>query len=64
MKTCVDIILNGASFTYYFSMSKKDFMKRWNNNTPVIGYISLEDITGKTVIINPSNCSVVEIKGE
>ena len=61
MKTCVYIMFNGADKTIYFPMDKKTFMSRWDNHVIGCGYLTMDDEEGNTVVINPSNCGVVDI---
>lgn len=62
MKTKVTVHFNGAYFEHLFSIDKTSFMKIWNNHILAIGYFELDNDEGKTIIINPSNCGMVEIE--
>jgi hypothetical protein len=42
-------------------MDKESFMKRWNNQTPAVGYFSHNDRNGHHIVINPSCCGTIEI---
>lgn len=47
---------------YDFRYEKVEFMIRFNNQLAGQGYYIDNTIDGKTLVINPSNCSFIEIK--
>ena len=59
--TEVNIYLNGAGVRYVFDIEKSEFLDKFNNDIAGIGFYIGEDIEGKTVIINPHNCSTIKI---
>lgn len=44
-----------------FECTKSDFMDRFENQLAGVGYFIDKTIEGKTLVINPSNCSFIEI---
>lgn len=62
VKTSVGVIFDGTLITYIFNKPKEEFLKLWKNHICAVGYISLDDENGNHVIINPTNCGIVEIK--
>lgn len=61
MKTIVKVYINGDYFSHIFNMPMKEFMQKWNNQIKGIGHFTHSDNQGKTIIINPSNCGMIEI---
>ena len=62
MRTKVTAHLNGAYVDHLFDMDKVTFMQKWNNHIAGIGYFEHVNTNGVTVIINPSNCALIEIE--
>jgi hypothetical protein len=60
VKTSVYICFNGAAFDYVFDAPLDIFIKSWNNQINGCGYFVGYDINQKYIIINPSNCGLVE----
>lgn len=60
-KTALQIYFNGLELCYQFPIEKETFMKHWNNQIDGAGYFKGEDESGQCVIINPSQCGVIEI---
>jgi len=58
----VDIMFNGATFSYKFDMSLESFIKIWDNHNAGVGYFTGEDVDRKTIIINPSHCGAIEMR--
>lgn len=61
MKTIVSVYFNGAYFSHEFDMNIKEFMLKWNNQINAVGFFTHSNNVGKTIIINPSNCGMIEI---
>lgn len=64
MKTSVYICLNGAAFDYVFDTPIDKFIKHWDNQIHGCGFFSGYDVNRKLIIINPSNCGVIEFSSK
>ena len=54
------IILNGNEFNYIFNEEVDSFKKQWDEQIESVGYFSGYDYTNAFVIINPSQCGIIE----
>lgn len=60
-QTEVIVRLNNETYYYRFPIDKETFLKYWHNHLPAVGYFTGKDDSGNEVIINPTNCGVIEI---
>lgn len=58
----VYVMFNGASETYKFEGTLKEFKDRWENHNAGIGYFTGKDVEGEIIIINPSNCGTIKMR--
>lgn len=58
------VAVHNPMFEVYhsFSHTKDEFLKLFNNHLTAVGYYSGNTTDGKTVIINPSQCALIEIE--
>lgn len=62
MKTTIYITFNGADNNYTFNMDLETTIKKFNNHITAVGFFSAHDEKGRFVVINPSNCGIIEIR--
>ena len=61
-KTEVTIIFTkGISATYQFPMSREEFLEKFDFQLQITGFFHHDDIENNRIVINPGNCSAVEI---
>jgi hypothetical protein len=64
MRTNVYICFNGGSFDYVFNTTISEFVKTWNNQVNGCGFFSGFDAENKFIVINPSNCGLIEFSNK
>lgn len=62
MKTTIRISFNDFDINHTFDMDLETTIQKWNNHITAVGYFSNRDEKGRFVVINPSNCGIIEIR--
>ena len=60
-KTEVTVLIGNETYCYRFPLDKETFLEYWHNHLPAVGYFTGKDDSGNEIIINPTNCGVIEI---
>lgn len=47
---------------YEFDYSKAEFMEKFDSEVSNVGYFADETTRGITIMINPKNCSFIEVR--
>lgn len=61
MKVRVSVYLQGTCNYYYFPYDYETFMQGFDGSVAALGYYGEKDEKGRYIIINPSQCSTIEI---
>lgn len=60
-KTEVIVRIGNETYYYCFPLNKEVFLRRWDKQLAGAGYFAGIDDSGNEIVINPSQCGIVEI---
>lgn len=62
MNTLVYVMFNGGASENIFDIPLKEFKEMWDTQIRATGYFEGVNRDGNRVVINPSQCPVIEIR--